>query len=42
MQIKDLPAFVLFKFDKKELVEKIIGTYSVVSKEGKGFLDWLA
>jgi len=42
VQIKDLPAFVLFKLDNKDLVEKLVGTYSVVGKEGKGFLDWLA
>lgn len=41
VQIKDLPAFALFRFNKKDLNEKLVGVYPVISKEGKGFLEWL-
>ena len=40
--MKNLPAFVLFNFDKKEQKEKFINEYVIFKKDQVDFIQWIA
>ena len=40
--LKDLPAFALFKFDKKGQKEEFISSYVVLKKDADNFMEWIA